>query len=306
MECLIFTVQFLKTIVLVIFSIFRAIVIFFIPTRCRIKDVTNKLVLITGAGSGLGAALAVRFAKRKSKLILWDINTDGLKATMEECRKYQSELFIHTFKVDVTNRTQVLEVADKIKNEIGFVDILINNAGIVSGKSILELDEATVFRSFNVNAISHFWTVQAFLPEMFAKNSGHIVSISSLAGCFGINKLSDYCASKFAAIGFQESLESEIRAAKKFGIQCLTVCPFYINTGMFDGVKSQPLLHILELEYATKKIETAILSNYSILYMPRITYLFSPLKYMLPQKGMLYIINLLKVDQSMDSFVGRK
>jgi len=60
-----------------------------------------------------------------------------------------------------------------------------------------------------------------------------------LAGCFGVNKLSDYCASKFAAVGFQESLESEIRAAKKFGVKSLIVCPFYINTGMFDGVKSQ-------------------------------------------------------------------
>ena len=84
-----------------------------------------------------------------------------------------------------------------------------------------------------------FQTVKAFLPAMVARNSGHIVSIASSAGLFGVTGLADYCASKFAAVGFDESLRFELEAMGKTGVHTTVVCPYYINTGMFDGVQTR-------------------------------------------------------------------
>ena len=81
--------------------------------------------------------------------------------------------------------------------------------------------------------------MKAFLPAMVARNSGHIVSIASSAGLFGVTGLADYCASKFAAVGFDESLRFELEAMGKTGVHTTVVCPYYINTGMFDGVRTR-------------------------------------------------------------------
>jgi all-trans-retinol dehydrogenase (NAD+) len=77
---------------------------------------------------------------------------------------------------------------------------------------------------------------KALIPSMIEKNHGHIVSIASLAGLFGVAGLSDYCASKFGAVGFDESLRNELTASGKTGVKTTVVCPYYIKTGMFDGV----------------------------------------------------------------------
>ena len=82
-------------------------------------------------------------------------------------------------------------------------------------------------------------TVKAFLPSMLANNHGHIVSLASAAGLGGVNGLCDYCASKFGAVGFQESLNMELGILGKDGIHTTTVCPFFTNTGMFEGVKTR-------------------------------------------------------------------
>lgn len=82
-------------------------------------------------------------------------------------------------------------------------------------------------------------TVKAFLPDMMKRNSGHIVSIASSAGLFGVAGLADYCASKFAAVGFMESIRAELAAMGLTGIHTTVVCPYFINTGMFDRVRSK-------------------------------------------------------------------
>jgi all-trans-retinol dehydrogenase (NAD+) len=100
------------------------------------------------------------------------------------------------------------------------------------GKSVQMYDTFT-------NVVSLLQTVKAFLPYMLGKNSGHIVSIASSAGLFGVTGLADYCASKFAAVGFDESLRMELSALGKDGVHTTVVCPYFINTGMFDGVTSK-------------------------------------------------------------------
>ncbi len=127
----------------------------------------------------------------------------------------------------------------------------------MTGKKFLDSTDSAIERTFQVNAMAHFWVIsivffkisfesyrnyfefklgKALIPSMIEKNHGHIVTIASLAGLFGIAGLSDYCASKFAAVGFDESLRNEFSALGKTGIKTTVVCPYYIKTGMFDGV----------------------------------------------------------------------
>lgn len=112
---------------------------------------------------------------------------------------------------------------------------------------------------------------KAFLPEMIEKNHGHIVTMASMAGLFGAAGLCDYCASKSAVIGFDESLRNELLRINKTGIATTVVCPNVINTGMFNGYSSS-LLPPLEPEYVADKIIEAVLTNQKILMLPKFMY----------------------------------
>jgi all-trans-retinol dehydrogenase (NAD+) len=118
--------------------------------------------------------------------------------------------------------------------------MLINNAGVVSGRALLDTPDELIERSFSVNTLAHFWTVKAFLPTMLENDHGHIVSIASMAGHVGIPKLIDYCASKFAAVGFDEALRLELEVMGAEGVHTTAICPYFIQaTGMFDTVNSR-------------------------------------------------------------------
>lgn len=106
------------------------------------------------------------------------------------------------------------------------------------------MSEELASKSMIVNAECHFWTVKEFLPSMMERNTGHVVCIASMAGIAGYPALADYCASKFAAYGFNESLRMEMKLLKK-NIACTTICPAFINTGMFAGVKTSNLLPLM-------------------------------------------------------------
>lgn len=118
------------------------------------------------------------------------------------------------------------------------MDILINNAGIVSGKNMLQLSEGQIRRCLEVNTVALHWTVQRLLPSMLRKNKGHVVTIASLAGLVGTPGLMDYNASKFGAVGFNEALRAELTKVKS-QVRTTLICPSFIDTGMFTGVKGK-------------------------------------------------------------------
>lgn len=141
--------------------IIRAIVLFFIPKCLRFKDVSNDIVLITGGASGLGRLMAIRFAKLGAKVVIWDLNAAGLEETakmIEELRsKKESVGKCHYYQVDISNRFNVYAAADRVKQEIGTVSIVVNNAGIVTGKRFLECQDEQIIKTFDVNTLAHFW-----------------------------------------------------------------------------------------------------------------------------------------------------
>jgi all-trans-retinol dehydrogenase (NAD+) len=229
------------------------------------KNVKNAVVLVTGGGSGIGRLMALDFAERGARVVIWDLNADALKLVQEEAAG--RGLSIRGMICDISNRQEVYARAEQLAGETGPVDILINNAGIVQGRPLLETPDDLIEKTMRVNVLALFWTAKAFLPAMIQRNSGHIVTIASAAGLIGVRGLTDYCASKFAAVGFNESIRMELR---RTGIRTTVICPFFIDTGMFSGVKTRfpLLLPILKSSRTAKKIVRAVLKNKELLILP--------------------------------------
>ncbi|KAM4688313.1 epidermal retinol dehydrogenase 2 [Discoglossus pictus] len=299
-----FFLETLKVLFLTIYLLLESIVLWFLPSRK--KNVAGELVLITGAGSGIGRLLALQFGRLGATLVLWDLNEEGNKET-SRLAKENGAVRVHTYTCDCSKRQEVYRVADQVKKEVGDITILINNAGIVTGKKFIDSPDALVEKTMEVNVMAHFWTYKAFLPAMMASNHGHLVSIASSAGLIGVNGLADYCASKFAAIGFAESVGLEMLALGKTGVKTTIVCPYFINTGMFDGCTSKwpHFMPILEPEYASKTIVNAILKEQVYLVMPRSLYLIFGLKNIISSKLGVVLGDYFGAFHFMDHFKGR-
>lgn len=294
------------TFVMIFMSIYYAIACIvkqFIPYQNRSKSIKGETVLITGAGSGLGKSLAKKMAKLESRIVCVDVDTKANELTVKEIKEAGGSAY--AFTCDLSKKEEIYKVADKIKDQVGNIDILVNNAGIVTGKKFLDSPDSAIERTMNVNATAHFWLGKCFLPHMIEKDHGHIVTVASMAGIFGNAGLGDYCASKFAAVGFEESMRFELQGMGKFGVITTLVCPFFINTGMFDGAKSE-VIPFLEPEFVTDKILEATLTNQRILFVSKLMYFIYFLKGILPEEVMFYISSkVLKTNSGMDNFVGR-
>jgi len=257
-------------------------------------------VLITGAASGIGRLMALGAKARGARLSLLDRDAPGLERLLAELGEGHA-----AYAVDLTDRVATQAAAARVLAERGPVDVLVNNAGIVTGRPLLDCPDEAIERTFQVNALAPFWLTRAFLPAMIAQGRGHVVTISSAAGLGGTSRLVDYCASKFAAVGFDESLRLELR---RLGhpVRTTLVCPYYIDTGMFAGVKTRfPwLLPILKPDYATRRILDAVESDRRRLIMPRFVVSVLAVKALPPW---LYdaITGFFGVNRTMDEFRGR-
>ncbi|KAM4551088.1 epidermal retinol dehydrogenase 2-like [Odontesthes bonariensis] len=298
---------FLQTIQVILLSIWYNVESFIhllVPKKK--KNIAGEVVLITGAGSGIGRLMAQEFAALDTVLVLWDINQEGMKETARLAKNAGAKR-VHYFLCDCSDKTEVYRVADQVKREVGDITILVNNAGIVTGKKFIDAPDSLIEKTMEVNIMAHFWTYKAFLPAMIANNHGHLVSIASSAGLIGVNGLADYCASKFAAVGFAESVGLELLATGKDGVKTTIVCPYFINTGMFDGCQTSwpKLMPILNPEYVCKKIIHAVLTDQVYLMLPKSIYLISALKNILPMKQGILLGQYLGAFSLMDDFRGR-
>ncbi|CAN86610.1 Protein dhs-3 [Caenorhabditis elegans] len=269
------------------------------------KDVRGQTVLITGSGSGLGRLMAFEFGKLGARLVLWDINEQGNKETLKELEAMGVEAKAYT--VDLSEYKEINRTADLVKSEVGKVDILVNNAGIVTGKKLLQCPDELMVKTVSVNTNALFFTTKNFLPGMLESNKGHIVTIASMAGKCGVAGLVDYCASKHGAVGFNDSLASELYALKK-DVKTTVVCPIYINTGMFDGIATKwpTLLPILSPEYVVDCIMEAVLTDRAFLAIPKFSYIFIALAGLLPTEVLNLYGDHFGITHSMDHFKGRQ
>jgi NAD(P)-dependent dehydrogenase (short-subunit alcohol dehydrogenase family) len=173
--------------------------------------VTGKVAAVTGAGSGIGRALALGLARRSARLALSDVDEAGLQETAAAARALGAEVL--TERLDVADRDAVVAHAEAVAGHFGVVHQIYNNAGIAFSRLVLESDWEDYERVLGVNLWGVIHGTKAFLPHLVASGDGHVVNISSVNGFLSQPRMSHYCASKFAVRGFTESLALELRQA---------------------------------------------------------------------------------------------
>ncbi|WP_407452169.1 SDR family oxidoreductase [Bifidobacterium pullorum] len=267
-------------------------------------------VVITGAGSGIGRLMALRIVEEGGRVAIWDINGEAARTTADMANAQvgadPSDPKAIAFTVDVTDNAAVQQAAADTIDALGRVNVLINNAGVVSGAPFEDLTEQQIRRTFAVNVLSLFWTTKAFMPALKKQQRAAIVTVASAAGIVAVARQTDYAASKFAAVGFTNSLRSELKKAGSH-IRTLTVCPYYIDTGMFEGVttKFPLLLPILKEQAVADKIVEAVAKGRERLIMPPFAAVAGFVA-ALPPKIADPIYGIFGLNEGMDHFTGRK
>jgi NAD(P)-dependent dehydrogenase (short-subunit alcohol dehydrogenase family) len=207
-----------------------------------IKDFKDKVVVITGAASGIGRATAKAFARKGSDLVIADNNAQRLEETAGEIKAIGARVLAR--QVDVSDRNQVESFAKFVISEHGHVDVLVNNAGVGVGGPLLETSIEDFEWIFSINYWGVLYGLKYFLPHMVARKYGHVVNTASGAGLCSIPAMSAYCSTKFAVVGLSETLRAEVR---RFGIGVSTICPGVINTNII----AQSRMHLQKGSRAT-------------------------------------------------------
>ena len=271
------------------------------------QSVNGKKVLITGAAMGMGkiyAQLAV--AEGAAAVVLWDINQQALDATAAELKAKGGKIF--TYIVDVSSKDAVMAAAEKVKQEAGDIHIVFNNAGIVRGKYFWEHSDADIWLSMAINSLAPMYIARAFLPKMIAgTDECRIVNIASAAGTVANPKMSVYCASKWAVIGWSDSLRLELVKAGYPQVRVTTVCPGYISTGMFEGAKGPLMTPIMTPEYVVDRVWAAMKAGQPMLMLPWTVRLGTMMRGLLPLALWDWVAeHVFGVYKSMDEFKGRE
>ena len=186
----------------------------------------REVAVVTGAASGFGALMAKGFAAKGINVMAVDIR-DELPEDLKSIEK------IHYHKCDVTDRQAVMDLAQEIQKDYGDVSILINNAGVAYEHTILDASEKALNNLYGVNIISHYWTLQAFLPNMIKNKKGHVVATASMASFLSPPGLVPYCNTKAAVLSLHDGLKQELRVMYKASeIKFSIVHPTYAATPM--------------------------------------------------------------------------
>lgn len=267
----------------------------------KIKD---KCILITGGASGIGRIMG-RMALEKGArcLVIWDINETSIASTIEEFKGFGN---IKGYRVDISDNVQVAECAATTTKECGNVDILINCAGIVANnKTFDEQSISDIERTMRINSIAPMVVAQQFLPGMIERNHGHVCNIASAGGMISNPRMSVYSASKWAVIGWSDSVRIELKQMKS-KVRFTTIAPYFINTGMFDGVKSR-IFPILKPEPTARKILNSIEKNRNFKGIPFGYHFIRFCQAVLPTSIFDYIFGeVIGIFHAMDNFKGRK
>jgi len=174
-------------------------------------ELTDKVVAITGAGAGIGRALAEEFAAHGARLALSDVDLDAVAQTATLCKRHGAE--VATYHLDVTDRSAVEGHATEIVQTFGAVNVLVNNAGVSLWGPLQEVTWEQIDRHLAINVGGVLNGTKAFLPHLIASGDGHLVNLSSEFGLVGVPTQSAYCATKFFVRGLSEAIRGDLRLA---------------------------------------------------------------------------------------------
>ncbi|MHA6669326.1 SDR family NAD(P)-dependent oxidoreductase [Homoserinimonas sp. A447] len=273
----------------------------------KLTSVAGMSVLITGAAMGMGRIYANKaVAEGAARVVLWDIDEALLNQAKADLSSQSTDVTVQV--VDVSSLEAVRAAASEVLAG-GPIDVLINNAGIVRGKYFWEHDqERDIAATMSINALAPMHVTREFLPAMMASRSQcRIVTIASAAGLVSDPGMSIYAASKWAAIGFSDSLRLELTRTGHDHVGVTTVCPTFISTGMFAGAKPPVLTRLMTPEYVTDRTWNAMLVGKAQLLLPWTVHLSKVLKGILPLPAWDFLAgNVFGVYSTMKDFTGRK
>ncbi|WP_278264451.1 SDR family NAD(P)-dependent oxidoreductase [Nocardia sp. AG03] len=274
----------------------------------KLETVAGKRVLVTGAAMGLGKLFAEHAVREGADaVVLWDVNEIALRETAAQLTALGGK--VHPYVVDVSSQDSIRENAESVRKEVGGIDILVNNAGIVRGNTYFWETEnrADIDKTMAINSLAPMYIALEFLPGMVAgAGEARILNIASSAGLVANPRMAVYAASKWAALGWSDSVRLELEQAGHEHVKVTTVCPTYINTGMFDGAKGFLFTPILEQQEVVETSWTEMKKGGALVVLPWTSRMNRAISGLLPLKVRDFYLNAVGVYHSMDQFTGRK
>jgi len=189
----------------------------------------NKVVVITGASSGIGEAAAEQFAKKGANIVLVARRKDKLDEVERKLSKYSTKILVQV--CDVSDKEQVKLMSEKVIETFSKIDVLVNNAGFVIYGKVEELSIEDIESQMKTNYFGTINCTKYFLPHFLKQNSGHMVNVASVGGSFGVPGIASYCATKYAMLGFSEGLHHELHGTN---VGVTVVSPIMVRTNLFD------------------------------------------------------------------------
>jgi short-subunit dehydrogenase len=275
------------------------------------KSVAGKNVLVTGAAMGMGRLFAERaIAENAAAIVLLDVDEAALNNTLDDLDELvDGGTELRGYIVDLSNADEVADTAAAVLEEFERIDVLVNNAGVVRGNHYFwetDLERDAKF-TIEVNTLAPMYVAHAFLPAMIdATGDCRLLNLASAAGFTPNPRMAVYAASKWAVIGWSDSVRLELKQAGHDHVKVTTVCPYYTRTGMFDGATSAPLLPILEPDNVVDEAWNAMLAGRSFVVLPKTVMLSEMLKGVVPIDVRDFIADrVIGVYHTMDDFTGR-
>ncbi|KAJ3495598.1 hypothetical protein NLG97_g3279 [Lecanicillium saksenae] len=219
-------------------------------------DWSREVVLITGGAAGIGGQVVKLFDELAIKVVVLDVQP----------MTFATSSRVHHYKCDLRSPSSVQEVAERVRREVGHPTVLINNAGVARGKTILESEPGDVRFTFDVNTLCHYWIAKAFLPSMVERNHGMVVTVASAASWVTAPAMVDYAASKAAAMAFHEGLSTELVTRYNAPrVRTVIVHPGHVKTPLFQGFSqgNDFLVPSLEVDTMAEGIVKQVLTGRS-------------------------------------------
>ena len=268
------------------------------------RDLHGRRALITGGASGIGRNIAERLVPEGAEPVIVDVNEHALNAALEDIESLGGKA--SGYCLDITDTDSIFRLRDRIHEELGPIDILINNAGIVFGGAFLDVPLDKHLRTYRVNVEGMVAMTYAFLPDLLSRPEAHVVNIASAAGLIGLPWGTSYSSSKWAVIGFSESLRLELEMTNHNSVKVTTVCPSYVSTGLFAGAQPPKTTSMLTPEGLAQDIVQGIKRDDVYVLTPWLVRLTPILKGVLPTRLFDVVAWTLGATSSMAHWRGRE
>src|SRR4051812_18471175 len=256
------------------------------------KSLNGRVVAVTGGARGIGKATAAALVREGARVAIGDVDSTLAEQTASELGAN-----VRAYALDVTSRPSFAAFLDGVERDLGPLDVLINNAGIMPVGPFLEEDDASAIRQFDINVHGVIFGMKEALPRMLKRGSGHVVNLASVAGKGGFPHLTTYCGTKHAVVGLTESIRGELWETG--GIEFTVVMPALVNTELTSGVKAGRGVKKAEPEDVANEIVDALKVPRFDVFVPRAVGRINKFMNMLPRAGREAVARALQADKLM-------